>query len=131
MFASLHVSRPLAVTAAFFVGAGVMHFVIPEWYARIIPAWMPQPMLLGYLAGVAELAGGIGLLLPRTRRLAALGLVVLLVAVFPAHLELLLQAEARGLGPVVIAICWLRMPVQPLLMWWVWRVAGPRRDLTL
>jgi uncharacterized membrane protein len=128
--APVRVSLPLAITAGFFIGAGVMHFIIPGWYARIIPAWLPQPMLLGYVAGVAEIAGGAGLLPAPTRRPAAVGLIVLLAAVFPAHLELLQQAEARGLGWPVIVVCWLRMPLQPLLMWWVWRVAGPRRDLS-
>jgi uncharacterized membrane protein len=123
------VYRTMRITAAVFILAGILHFVIPTWYADMIPRWMPQPVLLVYLSGVAEIVGGAGLLHPRTRTLAAFGLVVLLVAVFPAHIEMLQQAQGRDVSPLVRGALWGRLPLQLVLIWWVWRVTGAGRDL--
>lgn len=105
--------------ALLFVGAGVLHFVRPEIFERIVPPALPAPRLLVLLSGVAEVAGGLGLLLPATRRGAAWGLLALLVAVFPANVYMVGLAEALHLPAWVL---WARLPVQPLLMWAVWRV---------
>ena len=64
------------------------HFVIPGAYERIVPPGMGDPETLVRVSGVAEIAGGVGVLLPRTRRLAGLGLIALLAAVFPANLHM-------------------------------------------
>ena len=124
----------LLVTAVLFVVAGVLHFVIPRTYVAImpswLPAWLPSPLMLVYLSGVFEALGGIGLLLSATRVTAAIGLIVLLAAVFPANVEMLRLAQARGASALFIAACWIRLPLQPLLMWWVWRVAHAGHDLS-
>lgn len=116
-----------AAIAALFVGAGVMHFVIPRGYAAIVPALFPAPLALVYLSGVCEILGGVGVLVPRTRRAAALGLVLLLAAVFPANVQMLANAAAAGKPGWQVALLWLRLPLQPALMWFVWRTAV-RRD---
>ena len=124
----------LLVTAVLFVVAGVLHFVIPRTYVAImpswLPAWLPSPLMLVYLSGVFEALGGIGLLLSATRVTAAIGLIVLLAAVFPANVEMLRLAQARGASALFIAACWIRLPLQPLLRWWVWRVAHAGHDLS-
>lgn len=102
-----------------FVGAGVLHFVRPLPYVRIVPPYLPAPLLLVYLSGAAELAGGLGLLFPATRRLAAWGLLALLVAVFPANVYML-QTHGTGLSVVPLWALWLRLPLQAVLMAWVW-----------
>jgi uncharacterized membrane protein len=79
----------LYLLAALFVGAGLLHFLHPETYLRIMPPALPAPRLLVLLSGVAEMAGGLGLLLPATRRWAASGLLALLLAVFPANIYML------------------------------------------
>ncbi|HEX8425018.1 DoxX family protein [Hymenobacter sp.] len=108
----------LYLLALIFVGAGILHFVAPAPYLRIMPPYLPAPLLLVYLSGAAEVAGGIGLLLPATRRLASWGLILLLVAVFPANVYML---QTHGLGPSVpLWVLWLRLPLQPLLMVWVY-----------
>jgi uncharacterized membrane protein len=56
-------------------------------------------------------------------------LILLLVAVLPANVEMLRLAQQRGASTAFVAACWLRLPLQPLLMWWVWRVAHQGRDL--
>jgi uncharacterized membrane protein len=104
--------------AAFFVGAGVMHFVVPEAYVRIVPPALPAPSLLVLLSGIAEILGGFGLLLPFTRRAAAWGLVLLLLAVFPANIY---TAVAHVPFPGIFGqswVQWLRLPLQiPLILW--------------
>lgn len=107
--------------ALLFVGAGVLHFVRPETYLRIMPPALPAPSLLVLLSGAAEVAGGLGLLLPATRRAAGWGLLALLVAVFPANLYMVGLAGALHIPAWVL---WARLPLQPLLMWLVWRAAG-------
>ena len=72
--------------ALFFVVAGSAHFVFPDAYARIVPPLLPQPKVLVLVSGITAIAGGIGILVPKTRRMAAFGLVVLLIAVFPANI---------------------------------------------
>ena len=120
----------LLVTAGLFAVAGVLHFVIPKFYLAIMPAWLPSPLLLVQLSGVFEIVGAVGLLLPSARTLAAVGLILLLMAVLPANVEMLRLAQARGASLAFIAACWLRLPLQPLLMWWVWRVSQSANDLS-
>lgn len=121
-----HVRRGCAVyaIAALFLAAGVLHFLIPRSYQAIVPPFLPARRFLVYLSGACELAGGAGVLVPRTRRAAALGLVALLAAVFPANVQMLLGAVAAGKPGWQVALLALRLPLQPLLMVVVWRVAG-------
>ena len=107
--------------------AGVLHLVWPGPFVRVVPGWLPAPGVLVAVSGVALVAGAVGLRVPATRRLAAWALVVLLAAVLPANVEMLRAAAARGASPLVQALLWARLPLQPLLAWWVWRDAHPRR----
>ncbi len=122
-------SPGLLITGVVFIVAGILHFVMPKFYLAIMPSYMPQPLLLVYASGVFEALGGLGLLLPATRTAAAIGLILLLAAVLPANVEMLRLAQQRGASTAFQAACWLRLPLQPLLMWWVWRVAQQGRDL--
>ena len=99
----------------------MLHFWHPATYLRIMPPALPAPRLLVALSGAAEVVGGLGLLLPATRRAAAWGLLALLVAVFPANVYMLRLHEQLHLPAWAL---WARLPLQPLLMWWVWRVAA-------
>lgn len=111
-----------AALALLFTAAGVLHFVHPDAYVRIVPPFLPGPRLLVLASGVCEVAGGLGLLVPLLRRAAGVGLVLLLAAVFPANVYMALDPEGagRGIAPVLL---WLRLPLQPLLAWWVWRAS--------
>ena len=109
--------------ALLFVLAGIWHFVHPATYLRIMPPQLPQPLALVYLSGVFEVLGGLGLLLPRTRRLAGWGLLALLVAVFPANVYMALAHEQLGIPGWV---AWGRLPLQRPLLWWVRQVMRPR-----
>ncbi len=125
------VSLSTAILAAVFIIAGAMHFVIPASYERIVPEWLPNAALLVQVSGVAEILGGIGLLVPGMQRYAGIGLIALLVAVFPANVEMLRLARADDASFLAEAALWLRLPLQPLLIWWVWRVTLKRVTLKL
>jgi uncharacterized membrane protein len=114
------------ILAALFVFAGVMHFVIPDAYVSIMPRALPWPRELVYLSGVAEILRGARLLLERTRRAAGIGLVLLLVAVWPANVQMLLNARASGASTLAQALLILRLPLQLVLIAWVWRASRAR-----
>jgi uncharacterized membrane protein len=103
--------------AAIFVGAGVLHFVKPKLFAAIVPPFLPNALLLVYLSGVAEILGGLGVLVPAFRVWAGWGLIALLVAVFPANVYMAMEAEKFGIAPVWL---WLRLPLQFVLIAWIW-----------
>ena len=104
--------------AAVFVGAGVLHFVKPRMFEAIVPPWLPAPRLLVYLSGVAEVAGGVGLLVPALRTWAGWGLAALLVAVFPANLYMAQQSDRFArLAPRWLLLA--RLPLQAVLIAWV------------
>lgn len=117
--------RSHTVAGLIFIGAGVNHFAIPGTYERIVPAGLGDPKLLVQISGVAEVAGGVGMLLKPTRRLAGLGLVTLLAAVFPANIHMALHPEQFAKIPRWAL--YARLPLQPLMMWGVWRAARSPR----
>jgi uncharacterized membrane protein len=107
-----YISRYLLL--ALFVLGGIMHIVSPRMFIAIVPPFLPWPAALVAISGVAEIAGGLGLLSVRTRRAAGLGLIVLLLAVFPANIYMAWK------GMMLPAwILWARLPLQFLLIWWV------------
>jgi uncharacterized membrane protein len=118
--------RSLELLAMLFCGAGLTHFFAPAFFVRIVPPYLSHAELLVALSGVAEVAGGLGLLLPLTRRWAGLGLIALLVAVFPANIYMLQLALRDGSSGLWQAGLWARLPVQGLLIWFIWRVSQPR-----
>lgn len=98
-----------------------MHFALSAPYVRIVPAWVPYPLLAVYVSGVAEVAGGAGLVVPSVRRAAAWGLIALLVCVFPANVHMLQLARDAGESGLYVAALWARLPLQAVLIWWIWR----------
>ena len=114
------------LTGVIFVGAGVLHFLAPGAYERIMPPYLPLHRELVYLSGALEIAGGMGLFAERTRSFAGIGLVLLLLGVWPANLQMLLDARADGKPSWWVALLWARMPLQLLLIAWVWRVSRSR-----
>jgi uncharacterized membrane protein len=113
-----------------YVVAGVLHFVVPELYVRIVPPVFPAALALVYLSGLAEIAVGIGLLVPRTRRHAAWATVALLVAIFPANVYMATHGVViKGLpggGDPSNVVRWGRLPVQAvLILWALWYTRPP------
>ena len=116
-------SRRLLLLVAVFLLAGLSHFVVSEAFERIVPSWVPQPRLMVYISGIAEVAGAVGLLIPSLRVYAGYGLIALLLAVFPANINMLQLARESNASAAYQLILWMRLPLQPLLIWLVWQAA--------
>jgi uncharacterized membrane protein len=91
----------------------------------MMPQWLPAPELMNYISGAAEIAGGIGILIPKTRKPAAIGLILLLVAIFPANLNIALNGWPGVDLPRWILIA--RLPLQLLFVAWVVYSSGIAR----
>jgi uncharacterized membrane protein len=113
----------LRALAVFFIGSGVNHFVIPDTYKQIVPPGWGDPAMLVQVSGVAEIAGGVGVLVPPTRRLSGIGLIALLAAVFPANLYM--ARNPSKFKKIPAWALYARLPLQPLAMWWTWRATKP------
>jgi uncharacterized membrane protein len=106
------------IFALIFIVAGTLHFVATPVYVKIMPPYLPHPVLLVQISGIAEILGGLGLLYPPTRQAAAWGLVALLVCVMPANVQMALE-HAKWPGIPAWAL-WARLPVQVPLIVWAW-----------
>jgi len=118
------------VFAIFMVGVGIQHFVDPQIFVDIMPPYLSDWSLeLVYLSGVFEILGGVGLLIPRTRAMAGWGLILLLLAVFPANIHMAINdIPFRGehLSP---ALRWGRLPFQLVFIgiaWWTSQSKPPK-----
>lgn len=94
--------------------AGLYHFANPAFYLRMMPPYLPWPLTLIHLSGLFEAALGYLLLVPKYTRLAAWGLIALLVAVFPANIHMALNPQLFPELPP--AALWLRLPLQVVLI---------------
>jgi uncharacterized membrane protein len=106
-----------------FTVAGILHFARPRFYLAIMPDYLPAHRELVYASGVAEIAGGLGTLHPRTRRFGSWWSIATLVAVFPANLHMAMHPERYGRIPGGKAALYARLPVQAVLIAWA-RAAG-------
>lgn len=108
----------LYLQAIIYIVAGLNHFINPKTYLAIMPPYIPAHQLLVTLSGAAEVLLGIGLLFPATRSLSAWGLILLLIAVFPANVHMATSSRFRRL-PAWLR--WGRLPLQGLLIWWAYQ----------
>jgi uncharacterized membrane protein len=107
-------------TGAAFIFTGISHFVIPGKFMEIMPPSLPAPLFLIYLSGAFEILGGAGLMLSKTKHWAGAGLILLLLAVFPANIYAALNNLQLGGFMNSPVYQWLRLPMQFVLIWWVW-----------
>jgi uncharacterized membrane protein len=103
-----------------FIFAGIMHLVIPRPYESIVPDYLPARRALVYASGVAEIAGGMGVLHPRTRRLGSWWSIATLIAVFPANIHMALHADRYRMIPGGRPSLIARLPLQALVIAWAW-----------
>jgi uncharacterized membrane protein len=118
------VLAPQVPLGLFFLAAGALHFLRPAAYEAIVPDALPARRELVYASGLAEIAGGAAVLPARTRRAAGWWLIATLVAVFPANVNMAVNAQRFRRVPE--PLLWLRLPLQALLVLWAWRVAAKR-----
>jgi uncharacterized membrane protein len=103
--------------AIFMIGAGILHFLRPEFYLKIMPSYLPLHLELVYLSGFFEIAFGLLLLVPPFSRLAAWGIIALLIAVFPANIFLYQHQDLVPASPV---LHFLRLPLQGVFILWAY-----------
>ena len=110
----------------FFVTAGVLHFLFTPSYMKIVPAWLPWHRALVVISGLCEIAGGLWVLRRSTRNWAGYGLIALCLAVLPANVQMLLDAQATGASALWLTLLWVRLPLQCLLIAWIWQATRQR-----
>lgn len=120
----------LVLASIFYISAGVLHFTKTEFYLKIVPPYIPWHLAMVQISGVCEIVGGIALLIPPVRRVAAWGIVALLIAVFPANVYMATDPVAAGAGSLSPIILWGRLPLQAVFIAWVlWATKRPRGQI--
>lgn len=112
--------------ALFVISAGVLHFLSPAFFISIVPACLSHPQAMVATSGVAEIAGGLGLLVSATRRFAGVGLMLLFVAVFPANINMAIHRLPLDGHAVAPSLLWGRLLLQPVFIAWAWWCAVRR-----
>jgi uncharacterized membrane protein len=111
----------LCTLALSMIVIGVLHFVRPKPFVRIVPKYLPAPLALVYISGFFEIAGGVGLLVPGTRVAAAWGLIALYIAVFPSNIYMLTHnISLNPRKPIPRWALWARLPFQFVFMAWAY-----------
>ncbi|BDI29603.1 membrane protein [Capsulimonas corticalis] len=113
------------VLAGVMIWVGCLHFLHPEPFISIVPSYLPAHRALVLISGFFEALGGLGLLVPRVRRAAAVGLIALYLAVFPANVFMATHHVPINGQHFSSLLLWLRLPLQFVLIAWAWWV---RRD---
>ena len=102
------------------VGAGANHFINPAPYLAMMPEALPAHEALVYISGIAEICGGLGLIVPQTRKLAAWGLIALYIAIFPANLNMAINHLPLGTTDLPTWALWGRLPLQLVVIAWAY-----------
>lgn len=108
----------LYIQAILYIAAGANHFINPKPYLALMPPYLPAHAQLVVVSGIAEIVLGIGLLFPATRSVSAWGLILLLIAVFPANVFMAMSSRFKK---IPAWLRWARLPLQGLLIWWAYR----------
>jgi uncharacterized membrane protein len=108
----------LFLAAFLFILAGIMHFFKERVYMKMMPIYIPYHQVMVLTSGIAEVVLGFGLLFPLTQIYAAWGLIVLLVAVFPANIYMATSGKFHRIPSILL---WLRLPLQFVLIWWMYQ----------
>ena len=107
--------------AGLFMLAGLLHFIRPQIFLSIMPDYIPYQLAMVYVSGVAEFLGGLGILISQTQYWAAWGLILLLLAVFPANINMAVEAiQKQGYWSWWSMATILRLPLQFVLIYWVY-----------
>jgi uncharacterized membrane protein len=105
------------ILAIFMIVAGTMHFVNPGFYLKIMPPYLPLHKELVLISGICEVLLGVLLLIPKSSRLAAWGIIALLIAVFPANLYVYQRQDVLS-APSIFHL--LRLPLQGVFILWAY-----------
>lgn len=106
------------VLALAFLVAGVAHLRSPGGFIAITPGWVPFPATVIFLTGLAEIASAVGLMVPRLRRAAGVGLALYALCVWPANINHAVHDIAIGGVHLGWAYHGPRLALQPVIIWW-------------
>ena len=109
----------LAILIIGYLYAGVNHFRNPVSYIHIIPHYFPFKVFINYLSGFLEILFGFLLIFKSTRKWAAVGICLLLIAFIPVHVQMIIDAPFK-LGTFIVTplVAWVRLALQPILILW-------------
>lgn len=110
-------SISLILMIFFYLSAGISHFKNPIFFIKITPKWVLFPKAVNIIIGLAEIILAIGLIFEESRSISAIGIILLLIVVFPAnikHLKLSIK-KRKNIIPTII-----RLPIQGLLIYWAY-----------
>lgn len=117
---------PLLIISLFFLTGGIAHFVVMDFFMMAMPEYLSHHKELVIISGIFEILGAIGILIPQTRMLAAYGLIALIIAVYPANINMALHPEKyKELSELFL---YIRLPFQFLFIWFVWWAISPERQ---
>ncbi|MEL7833312.1 MauE/DoxX family redox-associated membrane protein [Fodinibius sp. Rm-B-1B1-1] len=109
------------IIAGLFLVTGILHFIKPQMFVKIMPDYIPYHLAMVYISGAAEILGGLGILFEKTQFWAGWGLVVLLIAVFPANINMTIQSiQKSGYTSLFSLVTLVRLPLQFVLIYWVY-----------
>ena len=108
----------LFLAALFFIFAGILHFRKERFYLKAMPPYIPYHRTMVVISGIAEIILGLGLLFEVTRIYAAWGIILLLIAVFPANIYMATSGKFHQIPKFLL---WLRLPLQFVLIWWIYQ----------
>ncbi len=111
------------LATVFFVVAGLLHFIIPEFYLAMMPPFIPFQQFFILISGIAEMAGAIGIQISRLRKFAGIGLIVLLVGIFPANIYVAIVNPVIPNLEYSASSMWWRLLLQPIFIVWIWWVS--------
>ncbi|ARD45507.1 DoxX family protein [Colwellia sp. PAMC 21821] len=116
---------PLLVIALFFITGGIAHFVVADFFMKAMPDYLGYHKEIVHISGVLEILGAIGILVPQTRLLAGYGLIALIIAVYPANINMALHPEKfQNISELFL---YIRLPFQFIFVWFVWWAIAPER----
>ena len=107
----------IVISSIFYTIVGVKHFIEPDYFLSIIPPYLPFHIELVYISGFFEILFGLMILFPKYRYYGSIGLILLLIAVFPANIYLAQSKEAQeAIGASQQIAIW-RLPIQGIFIW--------------
>lgn len=117
------------LATVFFLVAGALHFIIPEFYLAMMPPFIPFQSFFVALSGVAEMAGAVGIQIPQYRNRSGLMMILLLIAIFPANIYVAMsQPVLPNLDYSPDSMKW-RLLLQPIFIAWIWWVSVKKTEI--
>jgi uncharacterized membrane protein len=114
-----HAKKSILIISLFFLIGGIAHFVFTDMFIKIMPSYLGHKKELVWISGLFELLGAVGILVQKFRTISGYGLIVLIIAVFPANINMALHPQDFLFIPEFLL--WLRLPIQFIFVWFVWK----------